>query len=102
MCRVSLPSPIMWNTTLSSGTSKYIYTSIRRSWVCAGIVFHTLPGSSTVMPMDSWHVGSTSGWMNWLITRLLLVSIAPSGFFAASSILMSFVSYARCAGADTM
>ena len=54
----------MWNTTLSSGTSKiHIHfhptlVGVRRHR------FHTLPGSSTVMPMDSWHVGSTSGWMN--------------------------------------
>ena len=57
---------------------------MRRSCVWAGIVFHTLPGSSTVMPMDSWQVGSTSGWINWWMTRLLEVSKAPRGFLAAS------------------
>ena len=32
-----------------------------------------------VMPMDSWQVLSTLGWMNWLMVRLLQVSRLPSG-----------------------
>ena len=68
----------------------------------AGMVFQTLPGSRAVMPIDSWQVLRTLGWMNWLMTRLLLVSAAPQGFFAASWMVMSLFSYEQCAGAETM
>ena len=65
---------------------------MRRSWVWAGMVFHTEPGASTVMPMDSWQVLSTFGWMNWLMTRWLLVSALPQGFLAASAMRIRRVS----------
>ena len=52
---------------------------MRRSCVCAGIVFQTLPGSSCVRPIDSWQVSSTSGWMNWLMTRLFAVAVSRDG-----------------------
>ncbi len=79
----------MGMTVLAPGS---VWNTMRRSWVWAGIVFQTLPGSSTVMPIDSWQVFSTSGWMNWLITRLLLVSGAPQGFLAASAMRIRRVS----------
>ena len=65
---------------------------MRRSWVWLGMVFQLLPGSRQVMPMLSWQVFRTFGWMNWLMVRLLQVSMLPSGRFAASSMVISFVS----------
>ena len=52
--------------------------------------------------MLSWQVLSTLGWMHWLIVRLLQVSRLPSGRLAASSIVMSLVSYRQWAGADLL
>ena len=65
---------------------------MRRSWVWLGMVFQLLPGSRAVIPMDSWQVLSTLGWMNWLIVRLLQVSTLPSGRLAACSMVMSLFS----------
>ena len=45
-------------------------------------------GGSSVIPMLSWQVFSTSGWMNWLMVRLLQVSTLPSGRWFASAILI--------------
>ena len=65
---------------------------MRRSWVWLGMVFQLLPGSRQVMPMDSWQVFSTLGWMNWLMVRLLQVSRLPRGRLAACSRVISLVS----------
>ena len=36
---------------------------MRRSCTCGGMVFQTLPGARSVMPMRSRAEGATSGWM---------------------------------------
>ena len=64
---------------------------MRRSWVWLGMVFQLLPGSRAVMPMESWQVFSTLGWINWLMVRLLQVSRVPSGRLAASARVISLV-----------
>jgi hypothetical protein len=60
--RVSSGSPSRCSTTASGGRSKYRYTSVRRSCVCAGIVFHTLPGSSVVTPITSCALCAPFWW----------------------------------------
>ena len=62
--------------------------------------FHTLPESSFVRPIESWHVLSTSGWMNWLMTRLFALSWEPSGRLLASAKERNVVVYALCAGVE--
>ena len=61
--RVSVGSPSRCSTIASPGRSKYRYTSERRSCVCAGIVFHTLPGSSVVTPITSCALCAPRWWM---------------------------------------
>ena len=58
---------------------------MRRSCVWQGIEFQLLPGASCVMPMQSWQLCITAGWMYWLMTRLLHVSALPSGRLFALS-----------------
>lgn len=42
---------------------------MRRSWVWQGIVFHTEPGSSFVMPITSWQDCTCPGRMYLQIVR---------------------------------
>ena len=96
--RVSSPAPMKWNTAASGAMSKYMYISVRRSCVCAGIVFQLLPGSRRVKPITSWQLSHLPGRMNWWIVRTLQSSTVPRWRWFASSNLMSFVGYSLCAG----
>ena len=58
---------------------------MRRSCVWQGMEFQLLPGASWVMPMHSWQLCMTAGWIYWLMTRLLQVSTLPSGRLLALS-----------------
>ena len=51
---------------------------MRRSWVCAGIVFHIDPGCSSVTPIMIWQERMPFWWMYWFSVRRLLVSWSPS------------------------
>jgi hypothetical protein len=64
---------------------------MRLSWVWLGMVFHTLPVSSTVIPMTNWQDFSTSGCIYWLITRLLDVSALPISTFLAMARLTNLL-----------
>ena len=72
---------------------------MRRSCVCTGIVFQTLPSEKTVIPITSWQLSRTAGWMNWLMTRLLQSAALPSSTCLAWAIVTRRVGQARCAGA---
>ncbi len=53
---------------------------MRRSWVWLGMGFQLLPGSRAVIPMDSWQVLSTLGWMNWSIVLVVGLDAAQRAF----------------------
>ena len=44
---------------------------MRRSWTWQGMVFQTLPGARSVMPIRSRQEGATSGWMYMRSVRWL-------------------------------
>ena len=62
---------------------------MRRECTCAGIVFHTLPGSSSVMPICSWQVGST--WFTSIL--LMLRSFDPSSEPMWATTASAFVTF---------
>src|SRR5690606_4061688 len=74
-------------------------TSMRRSCTCAGMVFHTEPGSNMVRPTRSWQLSQTSGCTYWLMMRALDSSAEPRCTFFAMSRVMCTVWQVRCAGA---
>ena len=55
---------INYSNDTASGLSTFnkmlgLISSIRRLCTCAGMVFHTLPGFSSVIPICNWQVGNT-------------------------------------------
>ena len=62
---------------------------MRRSCTWHGMVFHTEPGASCVMPTTSWQVLAPSGWMNWKIERSLEVAWLPRSRRLASPMRIS-------------
>ena len=77
--------------SLSDGGSELVVSDLDGGdWKSKGmfITAQLEPGASSVIPMLSWQVFSTSGWMNWLMVRLLQVSTLPSGRWFASAILI--------------
>ena len=66
---------------------------MRRSWTWHGMVFHTEPGASCVMPTTSWQVRAPSGWMNWKIDRSFEVAWLPRSMRLASPMRMCRVGW---------
>ena len=73
---------------------------MRRSWVCAGMVFHMLPGCSVVTPMTTWQLRTPFSWMYWLSVRRFEVSASPSSRTVPWPASTSVVGYAVWAGAE--
>ena len=70
---------------LGKECTKYSYkqkqllgSSTNTVWVWQGIVFHTLPGSSCVIPISSWQLSTCPGRMYFRMVRELASSWLPS------------------------